>query len=89
MLIVFHFLALCCIQVFAAYVSKAWQNRGHVLSLPEDHIAEISRRPSTALSFSGGGARAYNAAIGYLAGFHKLDLMENIRYVGGISGGLV
>jgi predicted acylesterase/phospholipase RssA len=43
----------------------------------------VSQKPNTAIAFSGGGSRAYVAAIGYLAGLNKLDLIKNIRYIGG------
>jgi predicted acylesterase/phospholipase RssA len=47
----------------------------------------VRGKPSTAIAFSGGGARSYLASIGYLAGLTKLDLMRNVRYIGGVSGG--
>jgi hypothetical protein len=52
---------------------------------PESNLLE--HRPNTAISFSGGGSRAYIAAMGYLAALRDLDLLKNVRYIGGISGG--
>lgn len=52
---------------------------------PEEQF--LKDKPKTAISFSGGGSRAYNAALGVLAALTELGLMENVRYIGGISGG--
>ena len=37
--------------------------------------------------FLGGGSRSYVASIGYLGALHELGLMEDVRYITGISGG--
>jgi hypothetical protein len=50
-------------------------------------VSVLSSKPNTAIGFTGGGARAYTAAIGQLAALTSLDLMKNVRYIGGISGG--
>lgn len=47
----------------------------------------LSGKPNTAIGFTGGGSRAFVAAIGELAALNSLDLMKNVRYIGGISGG--
>lgn len=52
---------------------------------PESEL--LKNRPSTAIAFTGGGSRAYVAAIGQIAGLYKLGLIEGVRYIGGISGG--
>lgn len=54
---------------------------------PEYYDPHIKSRPSTGIAFSGGGSRAYVAALGYLRGLTELDVMKNIRYIDGISGG--
>ena len=54
---------------------------------PESKYHGLRKKPNTGIVFSGGGSRAYVAAIGYLSGLVKLDLIKNIRYIGGISGG--
>ena len=48
-------------------------------------MESVTNKPNTAIAFSGGGSRAYIAAIGYLAALSKLDLIKNIRYIGGNS----
>jgi hypothetical protein len=75
-------------KVFAEFSAKAWQSSKDYPE-PSDfpEVALLKDRPNTAIAFTGGGSRAYTAAIGYLAGLHKLDLLKNVRYVGGISGG--
>ena len=47
----------------------------------------LKNKPNTAIGFTGGGSRAYVASIGILSGLNKLGLLNNIRYIGGISGG--
>lgn len=72
----------------ADFSARAWQSANEYPNesdFPE--IPLLRHRPNTAIGFTGGGSRAYTAAMGYLAGLHKLDLLKNIRYVGGISGG--
>lgn len=82
-------LVLCLVHISQAYYSaKVWQSLKEYPSIddfPEKDI--LSSRPNTAIGFTGGGSRAYTASVGYLAGLAKLDLLKNIRYVGGISGG--
>ena len=76
------------------YTVRAWQARSDFPDLedfPEHSYADRrwkeKKIPSTAIAFSGGGARAFTNAIGILAGLHKLGLIRNIRYIGGVSGG--
>ena len=47
----------------------------------------LSGKSNVAIIFSGGGARAYIAAVGQLAALHSLGLIPKIRYISGISGG--
>jgi hypothetical protein len=66
----------------------AWQSAStypDASDFPETEL--LADRPSIAISFSGGGARSFNASLGYLAALHQLDLLKNVRYIGGISGG--
>ena len=44
-------------------------------------------RANTGIAFTGGGSRSYIAATGYLAALTELGLMDNVRYISGISGG--
>ena len=56
--------------------------------LPEDDLDELMSRTSrSAVLFSGGGSRAFAAAIGQLTALRDLDLLGSIRYAGGVSGG--
>lgn len=70
---------------------NAWQTeKGKYPSLedfPESAYDDIMSRPNTAIAFSGGGSRSYAATMGYLAGLTELGLMDNVRYISGISGG--
>eukprot|EP00286_Rhodomonas_abbreviata_P019853 CAMPEP_0181311752 /NCGR_PEP_ID=MMETSP1101-20121128/13316_1 /TAXON_ID=46948 /ORGANISM="Rhodomonas abbreviata, Strain Caron Lab Isolate" /LENGTH=576 /DNA_ID=CAMNT_0023418527 /DNA_START=26 /DNA_END=1756 /DNA_ORIENTATION=- len=70
--------------------ARAWQTNAQFPSIedfPEAKLFEDNGKPNTAIAFSGGGSRAFTTAMGYLAALHELDLFENIRYIGGISGG--
>jgi len=42
---------------------------------------------TTGVAISGGGSRSYAAAIGYIRGLHELDLLKDVTYVSGTSGG--
>jgi hypothetical protein len=72
----------------SALNAMAWRS-GADFPTEEDfpEIELLLTKPNTAIAFSGGGSRAYTAAMGYLAGLRDLDLLKNIRYIGGISGG--
>jgi hypothetical protein len=74
--------------IFANFNARAWQSAGEYPTnkdFPESSY--LQNRPNTAIGFTGGGSRAYVAAIGQLAGLNQLGLLKNVRYVGGISGG--
>jgi len=92
--------ALFCVTLLSAFEHasaadvlnvNAWQTeKGKYPSLedfPESAYDDIMSRPNTAIAFSGGGSRSYAATMGYLAGLNELGLMENVRYISGISGG--
>mmetsp|Transcript_20874 Transcript_20874/g.35177 ORF Transcript_20874/g.35177 Transcript_20874/m.35177 type:complete len:563 (+) Transcript_20874:55-1743(+) len=66
------------------YDAKVWNSKD---SFPEQTDTNIMARPNTGIAFSGGGARSYLASTGYLAALNELGLMDNVRYVSGISGG--
>ncbi len=89
MLILTVFTSLVMVfRVSADFTARAWQAAGKypdVTDFPE--VSLLSDRPNTAIAFSGGGSRSFLAGMGYLAALHKLDLMKNVRYLGGISGG--
>eukprot|EP01034_Spumella_vulgaris_P028160 gene28160-34976_t len=68
--------------------ASAWQsasNTPEASDFPETEL--LSDRPNTAIAFTGGGSRAYVAAFGVLSALTELDLMKQVRYIGGISGG--
>lgn len=59
-------------------------------TFPETDILSRNQPPSkssTAISFSGGGARSYVASIGIVQALRDLGLWDKIMYSGGISGG--
>lgn len=67
--------------------AKAWDMEQPGAKWPELEIPEIANRPSTAICFSGGGSRAFLSAIGLIAGLKELDLMDQVQYITGVSGG--
>jgi hypothetical protein len=77
------------------YLSLAWQEVEGELPLPEKNVPILNEKSSSAVTFSGGGARAFSAAIGFLAGLHEVRsvddaserLLSRVRYAGGVSGG--
>ena len=72
------------------FETLAWQNihsNVHQMTFPEDSYADIASKSNVGISFSGGGDRSFTASIGYLAGIHELGVMENIKYMVGVSGG--
>jgi hypothetical protein len=75
-------------SVEAYYSAKSWQSLSKY-PVAEDYPEHslLSSKPNTAIAFTGGGSRAYVASLGYLAGLYQLDLLKNVRYMGGISGG--
>jgi hypothetical protein len=54
---------------------------------PEFDRPELNAKPNTAICFSGDGSRTLCMGIGVLAGLREANLLQNIRYIGGISGG--
>mmetsp|Transcript_111 Transcript_111/g.186 ORF Transcript_111/g.186 Transcript_111/m.186 type:complete len:583 (-) Transcript_111:1474-3222(-) len=67
--------------------AKVWQNVNGDFNFADSSVPAVSSRPSTGISLSGGGSRAYIASMGYLSALHKLGLIENVRYIIGVSGG--
>mmetsp|Transcript_14616 Transcript_14616/g.49504 ORF Transcript_14616/g.49504 Transcript_14616/m.49504 type:complete len:565 (+) Transcript_14616:92-1786(+) len=74
-------LAVASADTFSA---RAWRGSG---GFPEANDAGLAAKSSVALTFSGGGARAYVCTLGYLAGLQDVGLLDSARYIGGISGG--
>ena len=67
----------------------AWQSQQGRFPQQSDfpEVSTLSSRRNTAIGFSGGGIRAYTAALGQLRALWELGLLQNTRYVGGVSGG--
>jgi hypothetical protein len=80
---------LCLLSQFssALFVTKAWQGIGESYTFPEEDYPDIQNKQNVGITFSGGGDRSYTASIGYLAAFHELGYMDNIKYIAGSSGG--
>lgn len=81
-------LAVLVAHVSAVLNARAWKSSADyptAADYPETEL--LKSKPNTALAFSGGGSRAYIATMGYLAAIRDLDLLKNVRYIGGISGG--
>lgn len=67
---------------------RAWKStsRNPIPSdYPENDLPALKSKPSTAVAFSGGGIRAYAGTIGFLAGLRDAGLLDDIRYIGGVS----
>jgi hypothetical protein len=72
----------------SVYNAYAWQSTfDYATDYEYPETGFLLSKPNTAIAFTGGGSRAYVAALGYLAGLYQLNLLKNIRYIGGISGG--
>lgn len=82
------FFTLAVSSVRSELTVRAWKSNSAYPSpsdFPETKL--LSSKPNTAIAFSGGGSRAFMGAMGYLAALRALDLLKNVRYIGGISGG--
>jgi len=53
---------------------------------PEKSCIGFETKPDVAVGFTGGGIRGYLCAIGYLSGLRDLNLLQKIKYLGGVSG---
>ncbi len=61
--------------------AKVWRGAsGGLPEFPEQRLEELRARPNNALSFSGGGVRAFSATLGYLVALHELELLPRARY---------
>lgn len=94
----YSILASCAVAVFSShyhveaigdhYNAKAWQSASEYPvgdEFPE--VEYLSEKPSSSISFTGGGSRSYLCSMGYLAGLNELGLIPGIRYMTGVSGG--
>ena len=60
---------------------------GRTPSFPELLLPELREKRNSGVAFSGGGLRAYTATLGYLRGLLDLELLQQTRYITGVSGG--
>ncbi|KAK7249801.1 hypothetical protein SO694_00005014 [Aureococcus anophagefferens] len=67
--------------------ATAWRNIGTDYAWPEASLDVIRTRPSVGVGFSGGGTRAYAAAVGQTQAMRALGLFDGVRYASGVSGG--
>jgi hypothetical protein len=67
-----------------AYVDARMKMAKNVLE--KKYGNKLKKVPVIAISSSGGGYRAMQAAIGVISGFEKMGLLDAISYVAGISG---
>jgi hypothetical protein len=74
------------VSVEATLDVKSWQSTDHSgFTFPEDNLPEVQSAASIGITFSGGGDRAYLASIGYLAAMHELSLLDDVKYIVGVS----
>lgn len=81
-------LAICVLAgyVEASFDVKSWQStESGGFTFPEESLPEVQAAASIGITFSGGGDRAYLASIGYLAAMHELGLLEDVKYIVGVS----
>lgn len=53
---------------------------------PEDEYIDPKKK-NIGLAFSGGGNRSASLTIGYLRALHHLNLIKDVKYISGVSGG--
>uniref|UniRef100_A0A7S3MCL6 PNPLA domain-containing protein n=1 Tax=Spumella elongata TaxID=89044 RepID=A0A7S3MCL6_9STRA len=79
---------LCAFSALGDLNVRAWKSQTDIPTTTDfPEVGLLSAKPNTAIAFSGGGSRAFSSAMGYLAALRDLDLLKNVRYIGGISGG--
>lgn len=54
---------------------------------PEQSVPSVARKANVGIAISGGGARSYSLAWGYLRYFSEKGLLDNVKYISGDSGG--
>jgi hypothetical protein len=72
------------------YNVRAYRSKGKFPKpddFPETKNIELMKRKNVGIAFTGGGSRSYLASAGQMAALLELDLIKNIRYISGISGG--
>lgn len=54
---------------------------------PEEKFKSLMHKKNYGIALSGGGIRSAAASMGQIRAFHRLNLIDKVRYVGCISGG--
>lgn len=54
---------------------------------PEEKFKNLLNKKNYGIALSGGGIRSATASMGQIRAFHRLNLIDKVRYVGCISGG--
>ena len=69
--------------------ARVWRGseRDGTPSFPELELAELQAKPNSGIAFSGGGLRSYTSTLGYLRGLLDVNLLQQTRYITGVSGG--
>jgi hypothetical protein len=67
--------------------AQAWVGIPGQHGWPELKLPAVAQRPAAGIAFSGGGSRSYTVSLAYLAALRELGLLEQLRYMTGISGG--
>jgi len=66
--------------------AKIWSTSNASFTFPETAFQSASKK-KLGVCFSGGGNRAYSAAIGQLRGLKHIKLLDKIDYISAVSGG--
>ena len=64
---------------------NSWQATENGFTFPEDDLEVVQESKSIGITFSGGGDRSFIASIGYLAAMHELQLLDDVKYIAGVS----
>lgn len=65
----------------------AYAYRGSSRWVEMNDATLVERTKNSGIVFSGGGARAFVSCMGQLRGLVELDVLKDVRYITGISGG--
>ena len=69
--------------------ARVWRGseRDGTPSFPELELPDLQAKPHSGIAFSGGGLRSYTSTLGYLRGLLDVNLLQQTRYITGVSGG--
>lgn len=60
---------------------------GSFSEFPEKSLRSVRLTKNTGICFSGGGTRSATCVAGQLRGLHEIGLLDQVRYISGVSGG--